>query len=183
MPINPLSDWTSQYKDQLNSYYDQLELVPTLPIQEFWQPYVHSQFGTIQGAAPWAAAQGTLDESSFGPIVFPPTGTPPVIAGVLASAWSSYVSAIVWAVPPPALPFDTIATVTIEPASLAAGVASITSGLVAEFAVLYPNPRVYLDLKAKAVGTIFYTATAALQILITGTAPGPTPLSLPFPIQ
>ena len=179
----PQPSWTSEYKDQLGAYFTLVELIPIIPIQEFWQPYVHSQFATIQGAPPWAAAMGTTNQVAFGPIIFPPVGLPPAIAAILAAAWSSYVSAIVWTVPPPAPPFDTILTVTIEPASLAAGVASITAGLVAEFAVLYPNPRVYMELKAEAVGTIFYTATAALQILLTGTAPGPVPLVMPFPIQ
>ena len=180
MAMKPLSSWISGYESGLQDHYDAVAGGSSEQIQDFWQGFVDDNAQGLGISPPYQSTAST-SKAAFAPVVFSPTGLPPVAALVLASAWQKWYLACSFPPPPPAPPFLTIISVVPSPLGVVASYAALLAGLTAEMVIAPPEPG---SMKIKAIGmaTLFHVATLTAGVQITGTAPGapPPPLVLPL---
>jgi hypothetical protein len=185
MPVPPPPVWAKAYEKHQKDFFEAVDKKTKTPAQagEIWRKFISESTKGL-GTAPPFVCQPTLNANSLAPINFPPIGGPPVIALILSTAWSNFMLGTTWSVPAPIPPFSVISTVTPNPATIAAAQAILLSGLIAEFVIIPPPGSGEAGLKAKylAIGTLFYTATVASGVLISGLAIAgapPPPLVVP----
>ena len=183
MPINPLNKWSSDYVDKTKKLFEKPD--DKNAAIELWQNWIddNSNAGNVTCPALIATPSSpTLNKKSINP-VFLPTGTPPTTALILAGEWFKYWSTSIWsmAAPSPAGPYSAVTSIIIEPASLAGAQAVLQATLTTIFAV----PEKELDIKAKALGNAFFTASSSLMVNIIGLSKAvpPVPLITPFKVS
>lgn len=182
MAIQSPPQWAKAYEKYQKEFFDAIGQKTKTAAQagEIWKMFVTESTNGISTAPPFVC-KATLNPSAFAPVVFPPVGGPAVVAGILSSAWAAFMLQTVWSVPEPVPPFSAIASVTPNPATIAAAQLTLFAGLMAEFVLIPPPGEAGLKAKYLALGTLFYTATLASGVLITGLGIGapPPPLVLP----
>jgi len=180
MPIKAVKSWIDTYEPGIQKHFDAMGKGLPDKIEDFWQKWVDSNGQGLEVGPPYAT-KGTTMPTAFS-LSLPPTGTAPIIAQLMATAWKGWFQAITFAPPAPAPPFSAILSVTASPVGLALAYSTLLAGLIAEMAIIPPDPASAFKLKAAKYGLLFYTATISVGVQIDGlsmSAP-PVPLSLPL---
>lgn len=180
MPIKASKTWIDTYEPGIQKHYDKMGKGIPDKIEDFWMNWVDSNGQGIEVASPYAT-KGTTVPTAFS-LSLPPTGGPAVIAKLMATAWKGWFQAITFTPPAPAPPFSAILAVTPSSIGLTIAYATLLAGLIAEMAILPPDPASAFKLKAAKFGMLFYTATISVGVQIDGlsTSIPPVPLSLPM---
>ena len=182
MAMTPVTNWISTYESKQKDYMEQSMNNPAADPAEWWRLWVNDAAQGIQAGPPYSLSMGTTDMGAFAPVKFPKAGTPVQCAIVLANAWKAWYMAIKWNPCPPIPPFSVIEKVEASPVGVPLAYATLLSGLIAEFAIVPPDPLLAFKLKATSFGSLFYTATLSAGIQITGksTSSPPVPLVIPM---
>jgi len=180
MPAKAAKSWIDSYQPGIEKHYDKMMQGIPDKIEDFWKKWVNDNAQGLEALAPYGSKATPLaDDFSLS---LPPSGTPVVIAQLMATAWKGWVEKIVWPPPPPAPPFSVVLSVKASSLGVAIAYAGLFSGLIAEMAIIPPDPASAFKLKATSMGTLFYTATVSAGVQIDGlslSAP-PVPVSLPL---
>lgn len=175
MAMKPLPSWINDYEPKLKDSFD--TMIP------FWGTWVDENAQGIQVAPPYQS-NGVTNSALFtsGLSALAASKDPVTTANILANAWQSWYLGITFPPSPPAPPFLTILSIVPSPVGVPAAFATLLSGLIAELAVIPPDPNTGFLIKGTAFGTLFNTATLAAGVQISGTAPGAPPVPLVLPL-
>ena len=180
MPIKAAKTWIDTYQPGIEKHYDAMAKGLPDKIEDFWQKWVDDNAQGLEVMPPYAT-KGTTTKTAFS-LSLPPSGTAPIIAKLMATAWKNWFTAITFTPPAPAPPFSAIIAVTPSQVGLALAYATLLAGLIAEMALIPPDPATAFKLKATKMGTLFYTATISVGVQVDGLSLSvpPVPLSLPL---
>lgn len=185
MTVASLGDWTSTYEPGLKDYYATYQTNPAYLVINFWKQWIDGNVDGIESADPYPGSTGVTSASALSPLPLEVATSSVVVAAMLTTAWTNYMAGITWPlIPPPGTsPFSAILAIQTSPTGLAAAAGILTAGLVAELALLPPNPLTAFADKAASFANLFRTATIAAGIQISGldkTTPTPVPLVIPL---
>lgn len=180
MPIKAAKTWADKYEPGIQKHYDAMGKGLPDKIEDFWAKWVDENSQGLEVAPPYKTS-GTTNVKSFS-LSLPSAGSAPIIAALMANAWKSWFQSITFLPPPPAPPFSAIISVMPSPLGLALAYAGLLSGLIAEMALIPPDPATAFKLKGTKMGLLFYTATITAGVQIDGLSLSvpPVPLSLPL---
>jgi hypothetical protein len=184
MPVNP-AIWGNNLETETNNFYKDVDLKIQQPSNspEIWRKFVTDSAAGLAVVPPFGYS-ATFNKDAFNPLSLGPGGNLASTAASIASAWANWFTAITWSFTPAPIPPFTLSVVSVvsNPATVAAAQATLMAGLMAEFAIIPPNPEA-AKLKHQTIAALFYTATITPGVLISGIVAGapPVPLSAPFP--
>lgn len=180
MAAKAAKSWIDSYQPGIEKHYD--AMMQGLPdkIEDFWKKWVDDNAQGLAVLPPYATEAKTMPENFS--LSLPPSGTPVIIAQLMATAWKGWVEKIQWAPPAPAPPFSAITSVTVSSLGVAIAYAALFSGLIAEMSVIPPDPNSAFKLKATSMGTLFYTATISAGVQMSGLSLSVPPVPLVLPL-
>lgn len=189
MTINPPDVWASSYESKWQEVFKAAQgegfnaNKATADAWSYWNDSNANKLGCIAPTATATNLSGITNQASFAPVDFSSAKTPAESANVLATAWQSWASSIMWPPAPPAPPFSSILVVHMDAPSVAAAYANLLSGLIAELAVI-PKDAAGVQAKYKALGNLFRTAATSLKVEFIGLSMSspPTPLKISVPV-
>jgi hypothetical protein len=181
MPMLALPAWQKDYGDQLQAAFDKTAATGVDSTATVWGAWVGQNATGIEVFPPFVSL-GSFSPTDFAEPGFSPTGTPVDAAIALADSWKAWFEAIKFIPAPPVPPFSAITMVTPSPVGVPVAYAALLAGLIAEMAVVPPDPLTASLLKGIAFGTAFYTACLSGGVQIDGLSLSvpPVPLSLPL---
>ena len=171
--MKPLPAWAKYYEPKNKDSFD--TMIP------FCGSWVDENATGIQVSPPYQS-QGTTSFAAFGPLVGLAAAQSPVeTANILATAWQTWYLAIQFTPSPPIPPFGSITAITPSPLGISAAYSTLLTGLVAELAVVPPDPTTGFIIKGSSYGALFQAATLAAGVQIVGFLP-PVPPAPPIPL-
>lgn len=181
MAMKPVPSWGSDYGKKFEDAFSSAADGGPDESTKVWGKWVNENATGIEVAPPYKS-MGSGSDSNFGPVIFPPVGTPVDSALILATAWQKWYLSLSFPPSPPSPPFLSIASIVPSPVGVPIAFAALFSGLVAEMAVVPPEPNTAFQLKGISYGTLFYTACLSAGVQISGLAPGAPPVPLILPL-
>lgn len=181
MPMTPMPNWIKTFQPEIEDYFSLAGKLPGAKVEKAWQNWINGAAKGINAAPPYDKSKGTLKPDAFSPLKFPKKGTPPTAAIVFATAWKNWYLGIKWNPCPPVPPFSVIQKVESSPSGVEAAYAILVAGLTAEFLKVPKNPKTAFKIKSQKIATLFYNATFAAGVQISGLdTAGSSPLTIPL---
>lgn len=181
MPLAPLSTWASSYEEVFDEAFGSATAGGPDESAKAWAKWVNQNGNKIEVAPPYTT-QGETKENNFSPLTFPTPGSSAISALILATAWQNWYTSIQFKPPAPVPPFLSIDTVIPSPVGVPIAFSTLYAGLIAEMTLVPPDPATAFALKGAAYASLFYSATLAAGVQISGLAPGAPPVPLVLPL-